>query len=67
MDDKTRVVVSSTADTVSVINYSINFYLYCVANDDIRKSAVYIITNSYISQKAIVIVRYMRQKLLSRF
>ena len=63
MDDETRVIVSSTADALCVINYSINFYLYCVANDDMRKAVIDVISNCYLSQKAIIFVRYVKQKL----
>ena len=47
MDDENRVVFSSMADTFRVVNYSLNFYLYCVANDDIRKAAYSVIANSF--------------------
>ena len=51
MPDMTRVLVSSMADTLRVVNYSINFYLYCIANDDIRKAAAGIIRNNFVFQK----------------
>ena len=63
MDDRTRVILSSTSDALRVLNYSMNFYLYCVANDDIRKAAVNIIKNSFIFQKSHNIMNYIRGKL----
>ena len=59
MHDQTRVIVSSLADTLRVVNYSINFYLYCVANDDIRKAAVSIIRDNFIFQRLKQISRYL--------
>ena len=58
----TRIVVSSMADTLRVVNYSINFYLYCVANDDIRKAAVAIIRNNFIFRKIQLIIGYFMSK-----
>ena len=66
MHDQTRVIVSTLADTLRVVNYSINFYLYCVANDDIRKAAVSIIKNNLIVQKLQQISRYVWNIIVTR-
>ena len=36
IDDALRVAISATADILLSLNYSINFYLYCIGNRDIR-------------------------------
>ena len=64
MDDTTRIVLSSTAEALRVVNYSMNFYLYCVANDDIRKAAVKIVKSSYISKKFIELVQFVKLKIV---
>ena len=67
MPDMTRVLVSSMADTLRVVNYSINFYLYCVANDDIRKAAAGIIRNNFVFQKLQAIFSYLCRKIMTKW
>ena len=67
MPDMTRVLVSSMADTLRVVNYSINFYLYCIANDDIRKAAAGIIRNNFVFQKVQAICSYLCCKVMMKW
>ena len=51
MQDKHRVLFSGTADMLNVINCSINFYLYCIVNEEIRHTAINILKKFLLLKK----------------